>query len=166
MGSILLGLDVLGILGHVVDAATRAGRSAHSANVGQCISEFSFRDNVLNPAAQDCTKPDSLFEVAGKGDASTNCPDGKLQDSRYAFLRDGTTTLCLMLNFEQGQCYTATGQAKNPTFAATACDGSLPRFEVVKRIDGSSDASMCPAGTKAISYPVPARLYCLERLQN
>jgi hypothetical protein len=153
VGSILLGLGVLGILGHVVDAATRAGRSAHSANVGQCISEFSFRDNVLNPAAQDCPKPDSLFEVAAKGDASTNCPDGKLQDSRYAFLRDGTTTLCLLLNFEQGQCYTATGQANNPTFAATARDGSLPRFKVVQRINGSSDA-------------VPARLYWLERLQN
>jgi hypothetical protein len=170
VGSILLAFGLVGILRSAADMASQhrssAHGSAHSADVGQCIGQSNLRENNLTPAPQDCSKPDSIFEVASKGGASANCPDGKIEDSDYAFLRDGTTTLCLMLNFKQGQCYAATGEAKNPTFAATACDGLLPRFEVVKRIDGSSDASMCPAGTKAISYPVPARLYCLERLQN
>jgi hypothetical protein len=144
VGSILLGLGVLGILGRAADVVSEHGSSA----------------------PQDCAKPDSTFEVATKGGASANCPDGKLEDSDYAVFRDGTTTLCFMLNFKQGQCYTASGEAKNPIFAATACDGSLPRFQVVKRIDGSSDEALCPAGTKAISYPVPARLYCLQPLKN
>jgi hypothetical protein len=165
-GSTLLGLGVLGFIGRVADVASHVGSSTRSAKVGQCISQSDFRDNVLTPAPQDCAKQDSIFEVAAKGGASANCPDGKLDGSKYAFLRDGATTLCLMLNFRQGQCYTATGTAENPTFDATACDGSLPRFKVVKRVDGSADAALCPAGIKAISYPTPARLYCLERLEN
>lgn len=162
-GSILLGFGVLGFLGRLADVASHVGSSDRSAKVGQCISQSDFRDNVLTPAPQDCAKPDAIFEVAAKGDASANCPDGKLEGSQYAYLRDGTTTLCLMLNLKQGRCYTASGTADNPTFATAACDGSGRVAKVVKRIDGSSDTGMCPAGSRAFSYPSPARLYCLER---
>ncbi len=89
-----------------------------------------------------------MFEVAAKGDGSANCPDGKLEDSKYAFLRKGTTTLCLMLNFKQDQCYTATGTADNPSFAAATCAAAGPRIKVVKRDDESSDVTRCPAGTQ------------------
>ena len=56
--------------------------------------------------------------------------------------------------------------ATKPTFAAAACDGSATPIKVVKRIDGSTDTALCPSGTKAASYPYPARLYCLERLET
>jgi hypothetical protein len=166
VGSILLGFGVLGVLGGVVDAASRAGRSAGSANVGQCISAFSTREPSRTPKPQDCDKPDSTLEVAGKGGSSAKCPDGKREGSDYSFLFDGTTTLCLMLNLKQGQCYSMSGGATDPTFVATACDGSNPRIKVVKRVDGSSDGALCLAGTKAISYLSPARLYCLQRFEN
>jgi hypothetical protein len=165
-GSILLVFGALGIVSQVGNAASRAGRSAHFANVGQCIAAFSMRANNPPPAPpQDCDKPDSIFEVASKGGPSAMCPDGKLQDSQYAFLHDATTTMCLILNLKQGQCYTATGTAENPTFAVADCGGSERVIKVVKRIDDSSDTGLCPEGTKAISYPSPARLYCLERLE-
>lgn len=163
VGSIVLGVGILGILAQVGVAASRARNSAH---VGQCIAASSTRDPKRTPAPQDCDKPDSVLEVAATGDSRTVCPDGKLQDSLYEYLSDGITTLCLMLNLKQGQCYTARGTAENPEFDAADCDGSDTMVRVVKRVDGSSDAALCPAVTKPISYPVPARLYCLERVDN
>ncbi len=125
------------------------------------------RENNTTPApAQDCAKPDSIFEIAARGDGPALCPDGKREDSLYAYLFDGTTTLCLMLNLKQGQCYSVSGTATKPTFAAAACNDTPPLIKVVKRIDGSTDTALCPSGTKAASYPSPARLYCLEPVRN
>jgi hypothetical protein len=167
VGSILVVFGLLAVFGHLGRAAFQAGRSARSANVGQCIAQSDMRENNSVPAAaQDCDKPDSMFEVAAKGDSSLLCPDGKRQDSLYAYLFDGTTTLCLILNLKQGHCYTASGTAENPQFDAADCNGSATVIRVAKRVDGSSDVALCPAGTKPISYPSPARLYCLERLEN
>jgi hypothetical protein len=166
VGSILLGLGVLGIMGQIANSASRVGHSARSANVGQCVGAFAMRENNFTPAPQDCDKPDSTLEVAAKGGPSATCPDGKREGSDYSILFDGTTTLCLLLNLKQDQCYAVSGGTKDPTFVATSCDGSATGINVVKRIDGSTDAALCPAGTKPVSYQTPARLYCLERLQS
>ena len=163
VGSLLLAFGVLGFVGRIANVATRVDNSAH---VGDCLSQNDFRDSVLAPPHRDCADPDSIFEVVARGDASATCPDGKVEKSAYAYLRDGTTTLCLMLNLKQGQCYTATGTPENPSFASANCTGSGPRVEVVKRVDGSADTSLCPPGSRAFTYPNPARLYCLERVKS
>ncbi len=158
---------MLGIAGKVSQAALRAGTSARSADVGQCIAASEMKEEPIRTATpQDCNRPDSIFEVAAKGGSSAKCPDGKLEDSKYAYHFDGTTTLCLILNLKEGQCYVATGTGLNLSFAATACDSSQSVVKVVKRVDGSTDAGLCPEGAKRISYPSPARLYCFERLEN
>ena len=166
VGSILLGFGVLGILGQLANSASRVGHSARSANVGQCVGAFTVQENNFTPAPQDCDKSDSTLEVAAKGGPSATCPDGKREGSDYSILFDGTTTLCLMVNLKQDRCYSVSGGAKDPTFVAASCDGSPTGIKVVKRIDGSTDAALCPEGTKPISYQTPARLYCLERLEN
>jgi hypothetical protein len=166
VGSILLGLGVLGILGGAANVVSQHRGSAQSADVGQCVGAFAMQHNDLSPKPQDCDKPSSTWEVAAKGDRSANCPDGKREDSDYAVLFDGTTTLCLLLNLKQDQCYTMAGGAKDPAFVANSCDSSMPGIKVVKRVDGSTDTTLCPTETKAVSYPSPARLYCLERLEN
>jgi hypothetical protein len=162
-GSILLAFSVLGFIGRLAEVSSESQRSAH---VGQCLSQTDFQHNDLTAVPRDCAEPDSIFEVAAKGDGSADCPDGKLDGSKYAFLRKGTTTLCLMLNLMQDQCYTATGTADNPSFAPATCAGAGPRVKVVKRDDDSSDVARCPTGSHAFSYPHPTRLYCLERLKN
>lgn len=162
-GSILLALSVLGTIGRLGETSSQSARSAH---VGQCLSQSDFQDSDLTAPPRDCASPDSIFEVAARGDGSANCPDGKIDGSAYAFLRKGTTTLCLILNLKQDQCYTATGTADNPSFAVATCAGAGPRIKVVKRDDESSDHELCPEGTRAVSYPKPARLYCLERLEH
>jgi hypothetical protein len=167
VGSLVLACSLLGILGQASDLLAQHGTSAHSPEVGQCISESDVRQKHVNATPQDCLQPDAIFEVVSKGGASTNCPDGKLRDSQYGVLGDDSTTLCLMLNFQKGKCYAARGEIPNPTFTPSACDGSTSTFVVAERIDGSSDAASCPAGTKAVSYPEPvARLYCLGRVEN
>ncbi len=166
VGSILLGFGVLGILGQLANSASRVGHSARSANVGQCVGAFTVQENNFTPAPQDCDKSDSTLEVAAKGGPSATCPDGKREGSDYSILFDGTTTLCLMVNLKQDRCYSVSGGAKGPTFVAASCDGSPTGIKVVKRIDGSTDAALCPEGTKPISYQTPPRLYCLERLEN
>ena len=163
VGSLLLAFGVLGFIGRVANVANRVDNSAH---IGDCLSQNDFRDSVLAPPHRDCADPESIFEVVARGDASATCPDGKVEKSAYAYLRDSTTTLCLMLNLKQGQCYTATGTPENPSFASASCTGSSPRVEVVKRIDGSGDASLCPPGSRAFTYPKPARLYCLQRVHS
>jgi hypothetical protein len=162
VGSLLLAGGLLGILSGAKDLTLQNRSAPALPGVGQCIAAYNFREHNKIPKAQDCANPDSIFEVVTKGDPSAKCPDGKTDDSDYAFLRDGSTTLCFVLNFVQGRCYTASGAL----FAPTDCDGSAPRFKVVTRVDGSSDTESCPAGTKEIAYQNPARLYCLQPLKS
>ena len=51
VGSILLTFGLLGVFGHLGRAAFQAGRSARSANVGQCIAESNMRENNSTPSA-------------------------------------------------------------------------------------------------------------------
>jgi hypothetical protein len=162
-GSILLAFGVLGFIGRLTDVASQ---SEKSARVGQCITQADFQSGNVTATPRDCAGFDAIFEVASKGDASANCPDGKLEGSAYSFLRKGSTTLCLMVNLKQSQCYTVSGTGDDLSFALADCAGSGIRMRVARRDDDSSDHSLCPPGTKAISYPNPARLYCLERLEN
>lgn len=166
VGSVLLAFGMLAILSQVGKVGSRAQRKANSANVGQCISAFSTREVKRTPVPQDCDKSDSTLEVAAKGGPSATCPDGKRDGSDYSVLSDGTTTLCLMINLKQDQCYSVSGGPKDPTFLVASCDSSPTGIKVVRRIDGNTDAELCPAATKAVSYPSPARLYCLERIKN
>jgi hypothetical protein len=162
----MLAFGLLGILGRAADLVPQHGTSPHSVAVGQCIAQSDFRASNMAPPPQDCDEPDSILEVAATGGRSATCPDGKLKNSKYAVLFDGSTTLCFLLNLRQGQCYIATGAPESPVFAASTCDGSVPVVQVVRRIDGNSDHTLCPAETKAVSYPEPARLYCLQPLKS
>lgn len=166
VGSVLFGGGLLVILNGTADLAKQKHSAPRAPEVGDCIGAYNFRAHDGSPAAQDCAKPDSIFQVVSKGSATSTCPDGKTDDSDYAFLRDGSATLCFVLNFVQGRCYTASGSARAPLFAATDCDGAAPRFKVTSRIDDSKDSDSCPLGTKEISYKNPARLYCLQPLTN
>jgi hypothetical protein len=166
VGSLLLAGSLLGIMGGAKDLALQDRSGPTSPDVGQCIAAYNFREHNKSPKAKDCSAPDSIFEVVTKGGPASKCPDGKTDDSDYAFLRDGSTTLCFVLNFIQGRCYTAAGDDHGSLFAPTDCDGTAPRFKVASRVDGSSDTESCPAGTKEIAYQNPARLYCLQPLKN
>jgi hypothetical protein len=166
VGSLILAFGLFGILSRAADSVSHHRDPVRSVHVGQCVSQSDFRASNMSPTPKDCGLSDSLLEVVTAAGGSSTCPDGKLRDSKYAVLFDKTTTLCFMLNLAQGQCYSLTGTPENPTFVTSSCDGSLPVVQVVRRIDGDSDHALCPAETKAVSYPKPARLYCLQPVRN
>lgn len=97
---------------------------------------------------------------------SATCPDGKLKGSRYAVLFDKSSTLCFMLNLEQGHCYSVEGNSDNPIFVESARAGPIPVVRVVERIDGEYARSLCPDETKTVFYLMPAQLYCLQPLKT
>jgi hypothetical protein len=174
IGSLILAFGLLGILSSAADLAPRHGDPAlsligdppRSVKVGQCIGQSNFLANNMAPTPQDCHQSDSLLEVATAGGGSSRCPDGKLRDSQYSVLFDKNTTLCFLLNLKQGQCYSVGGTPESPTFATAPCDGSVPVVQVVRRVDGESDRTLCPTESDAVSYPAPARLYCLQPLKS
>jgi hypothetical protein len=143
VGSLMLAFGLLGILGRAADLVPQHGASRHSVAVGQCIAQSDFRASNMAPPPQDCGEPDSILEVASTGGRSATCPDGKLKNSKYAVVFDGSTTLCFLLDLKQGQCYSAIGAPESPVFAASTCDGSVPVVQVVRRIDGNSDHTLC-----------------------
>ena len=169
VGSLLMIFGLLGIASSTTDLVRRsrgAAEAAQAPNVGQCIAVSNFQQHTKNPKAKDCSEPDAIFEVVTKGGPSSTCPDGKTEKSDYAFLREGSTTLCFILNFTLGRCYTAAGDTQGQLFTPADCAGLIPRIKVVRRVDGSSDTGSCPEGTKGIAYQNPARLYCLQPLAN
>ncbi|AFS12554.1 MULTISPECIES: LppU/SCO3897 family protein [Mycobacterium] len=176
VGAVLLALSGLAILGkiarfashddrrgsHTIGQASTSG-SAAVPKVGQCFSEFEVRMGSLK-SPSDCANPVATFELAADEGPTATCPDGKRDGSVYSRLTNNAHTLCFIANLIEGHCYLQTDPTTTATWTPADCDNPrLATFKVFKRIDGSVDETHCPAGTKANSYPSPARVYCLAR---
>jgi hypothetical protein len=139
--------------------------AAPSLQIGQCVSEFSFRAGVLTATA-DCADPGSPYELAASVGPAATCPDGKREGSVYDRLTSSATTLCFVLNLKQGQCYMRMQGGPSETLSPIDCaDTRFAQVSVTQRVDGSTDTRQCPAGVKAVAYPSPARSYCLTGWQ-
>lgn len=157
-GTVLLVLSLLGIVG-------RAGLSANSVrglDVGDCVTESEFGERNAKPVS--CSDPEAVMELASKGGADSDCPDGKgRKNTDYTTLFWDNGTLCFAANFIEGKCYaTHMFATSGPPFTLEDCGGSGAEVKVVERIDGTTDDGRCPSGTKPVSYVEPARLYCLQ----
>ncbi|GFG99254.1 LppU/SCO3897 family protein [Mycobacterium timonense] len=174
VGAVLLTLSGLGILGSIARIASQHDQRASHAigqevpagpaavpKIGQCFSEFEVRMGSFK-SPSDCANPVATFELAADEGPTAACPDDKRDGSVYSRLANNSHTLCFIANLIQGQCYLQTDPTTTATWTPGDCDNPrLATFKVFKRIDGSVDETQCPAGTKANSYPVPARVYCL-----
>lgn len=174
IGIVLLALGALGILGQMADVTSNHGRASRTTGqsspstagpeIGQCFSEFEVGMGSLNRPT-DCADSVATYELAAKGGPATTCPDGKRDDSVYSRLTNESHTLCFAANLQQGQCYLRTDERKTATWTPVDCtETRFARFKVVQRVDGSTDKTQCPPGTRANAYPKPARLYCLARV--
>lgn len=172
VGAVLLGLGGLNILLNVPRAVSREGERARntSMQVGECITESTFKaERFSSRPDNDCANPSAVYELAFKGGPSAACPDGKRDHSVYDRFTDDDSILCFALNLKEGQCY----QIQNPgapdmTMRLGNCQShtGVPQVKVAQRIDGSTDKTQCPQGSKAESYPEPARVYCLARADS
>jgi hypothetical protein len=178
IGAVLLTLGGLGILGHAAQVVSDHGRGSRTTGesspstaaagpeIGQCFTEFEVRMGSLK-APTDCADAVATYELAAKGGPDATCPDNKRGDSAYGRLTNESHTLCFAPNLKEGQCYLRTDERTTTTWTPVDCaQARFARFKVDKRIDGSTDDTPCPPGTKANVYPTPPRVYCLARADS
>jgi hypothetical protein len=174
IGALLLTLGGVGILREFAGIAARNVERPHgpalfatdtSMRVGECISEMEYlAKSFSSRPGNDCASEFNTFELAFKGGPSDTCPDGKREHSDYSRYTDESTILCFALNLKQGECYRWTRDGDDVRIDVGDCnDTRSPQVRVARRIDGSTDKTQCPPGGKAISDPVPPRVYCVVR---
>ncbi|OBG28309.1 hypothetical protein A5764_25825 [Mycobacterium sp. 852002-51057_SCH5723018] len=176
IGALLLTLGGVGIVGNLarvnserpqgLPGADRSHPSteAPTPEIGRCFGEFELGIGSLNGAPESCTDPVATYELAAKGGPTATCPDGKRDGSVYARLTNESFTLCFALNLQQGQCYLRTDANTTKTWTPTDCaNARYAKFRVDKRIDGSTDETLCPPGMTARAFPIPPRVYCLAK---
>jgi hypothetical protein len=167
---------LLSLLGGIVRAAGSTDRSSGSSSdsnlprldptdgliVGQCISAGDFA--MGDPKPTECSNPSAVLELVSRGGANAPCPDGKSRDDTdYTTMFWDNATMCFAANFIEGDCYAVnTVNPSESPFTHEDCADSQALIKVVQRVDGTTDTAQCAPGTKPISYPHPARLYCIE----
>ncbi|WP_156428040.1 MULTISPECIES: hypothetical protein [unclassified Mycobacterium] len=153
--------------GTAADESTGIGHldSGESLAVGQCVAQDEFGDGA--PTSTDCSDPTATMELASLGGPDAECPDGKRRDATdYTTLFWDNATMCFLANLVEGECYAINMENRfEAPFIREDCAGSSATIRIVQRFDDTTDATQCPTATKPISYPRPARLYCLESLQ-
>jgi hypothetical protein len=150
---------VLLVVGAVAIVLSLVGAASHShLSVGDCVT-----DGILNDKPDwkpsSCTNPDAVLVYAAKADSSGNCPDGKRSDSNYLSVDHEGVRMCFAPNLIEGECYVSDRDAK--TIRHASCT-TARAIRVVKRVDGSNDASDCPKHSRPVKYTEPKRLYCTE----
>lgn len=174
IGSVVLALGGLGILGNIAFAAsqrshassqTRPSGAAAEPQIGQCFTDWDVMDEFNTTAkASDCADPRATEELVFKGDSTATCPDGRRQSSVYDVYFNASSTLCFAANLTTGQCYMKMQDSKQTHLTPVDCDDArFAQIKVLQRINGSTDATLCPPGSKGISYPSPARTYCIVK---
>ncbi|MCV7441326.1 hypothetical protein H7K33_03725 [Mycobacterium paraense] len=164
VGVVLLNVGGLGIAGNLVTAYYPSPFDTDkSMRVGQCVDQNTFLATRFSSNPENsCANPANTFELAFRGGPKDTCPDGKRDGSIYNRYTDNYTILCFALNLKQGKCYQLTNGAETLTMTLGDCKvPRAPQTKVLQRIDGSTDATRCPPGDKAIAYPAPPRVYCL-----
>ncbi len=159
-GSVLLVVGALLIGVALVGAVERVARQNDALAVGNCGTAVGQSPDDFQPV--DCDDPAAVVEVASRSDTNT-CPDGKqagTRDSDYGNISNGSTAYCFLPNLKEGSCYTV-DMAKDELKPAD-CNSDLAVL-VAKRVDGSTDESVCAASSKALVYTTPARVYCLTK---
>src|SRR4051812_48315026 len=136
--------------------------SAKALKIGQCVADSDFANR--DPSPTDCSNPGAVMELVSRGGANADCPDGRgRDDTDYATLFWDDATMCFAANLQRGYCYAVntTDPSESP-FTLEPCSDPHSTVKIIQRLDGTTDAAKCAAGTKPVSYEQPARLYCLK----
>ena len=129
--------------------------------MGQCFTEFDLRMEFHNRSPSDCADPKATYQLVAQGGPTATCPDGQRESSVYEVFTNTSSTLCFAANLKQGQCYMKMDDGKSKKLTPVDCDDlRFAQIKVIRRIDGGTDKSQCPADAERMSYPVPPRVYC------
>ena len=182
-GAIIVGLSVFGAVARVAESSS----SSHTPSwlptsptfafpsitlpstaagpmlkIGDCVTNAQFASRIPNMATSDCADPRADLELASVGPPDSVCPDGHIgRESTYTALASKSLTLCFLLNQFEGRCY---GPDQVGIITLTDCADHRATLRIVKRVDGSTDSSLCPPNSESFPFVKPARLYCGETL--
>lgn len=141
---------------------TKTADRTSKAGVGDCVkvNDASATDADVDPI--DCGKPDAVFKVAIKLETGAEtCPaDGDyLEYEETGSLSDGFS-LCLMLNAEQGECFTDLEKADKA--AKVACTDPTATFEVIEIVKGGTKPEDCTSSAvdDGFIYTEPKIVIC------
>jgi hypothetical protein len=163
IGAVLLVVGVLSIPGLVMysgGTSSSGGASNSGPAVGDCLGDAPSGRPDTELKHVDCSSPDAIWQLAAIANDNTACPDGKRDGSIYKLVISGSTTFCLAANFTEGVCYFH--DRGQDVYTHEDCSDLRANFKVVKRVDGSTDTSICPPGSRAGSFPQPPRTFCFQ----
>lgn len=155
---IKIGIGVVVIAVVAVFAIINWGKSASSAEVGDCILVNSASTTNADVEKVDCNDPKAAYKVAATFDESTaSCPDA--QNSNYVSYTEsgrGSLTLCLILNAKEGDCFISGDSDEK-----VECTDPKASFKVTKILTGTTDPQGCPEGTEdGYVYAEPPTVQC------
>jgi hypothetical protein len=163
-GAVLVAVTALGAVGRAATASDGASSSGR-IHVGDCVSAQNLkRSGAWKPI--DCADPQANFELAAVS-GSAQCPDKPIRDTAYVYLSTSSSTMCFIPVLAQGACFRA--DSLQTVFNVVPCadrPAGAKVAKVAKRIDGSTDATLCATATKPLAYPKPARVYCVAAVTN
>ncbi len=155
-GIVFVTLGAVGIVGTV---ALAAGRSSKLA-VGDC-----FTNEILDKQrwkSKSCRNPEAVLEYAATVGSNGTCPDGKLDNSSYLSVEHDGSRRCFIPNLLVGHCYSSDHNGE--TIRAVSCGAGGTVVRIRTRLDDTVDTSACPPDTRTVTFPLPKRTYCSERV--
>ncbi|MET8428604.1 hypothetical protein [Nocardia sp. NPDC004860] len=144
------------------DVVKDAGKSdTGRSKVGDCIDviEGSMIDSKTAPV--DCGSPKAVYQVAKVYSSKTDCA---ADYTSYEETLNGMSMayLCLAPNFKQGACY---HESMLTGYQYAECGTSNASFQVLTRIDGQSDETLCGEDADSvITLAEPRTTFCLEKV--
>ncbi|WP_280834635.1 LppU/SCO3897 family protein [Mycolicibacterium frederiksbergense] len=159
IGALIL---VFGLFGLVAKTALHSSKSAAGGglSIGDCITGDQYSSANMNPEPVSCSNPDAVYQLALKGDGSAICPDGERDESRYGVLTNSSRTYCFILDADEGECFDV--EVAKGLFTPLECSDPAAVTKIAKRVDGSTDTSVCGPDGQAVTFPQPQRVYCVE----
>ncbi|OBA58796.1 hypothetical protein A5647_20380 [Mycobacterium sp. 1100029.7] len=162
VGALVLAFGIFVALGTAASGLHDRSSSDAGMQMGQCFTESDLRTQFHNSLPTDCGDLKATYQLVAQGGPTATCPDGRRESSVYEVYTNAASTLCFAANLRTGQCYMKMDDEKLARLSPADCDDARhAQLKVLKRIDGSTDATQCALGAKGISYPTPARVYCV-----
>jgi hypothetical protein len=151
---VLAAVGVLAVAGLAAYFLSGGATGKVTAGPGDCVRVVSAADAEIDRV--DCAAHDAVYQVAKRLDnSSAPCPAGE-----YSELISGGSKLCLMLNAEEGDCFTTTFAGRNRTHERVPCVPPA-EYRVVKVVAGKDDTTLCASGEVVASYSEPPMTICL-----
>ncbi|MGV9665960.1 LppU/SCO3897 family protein [Nocardia niigatensis] len=144
------------------DVVKDAGKSdTGRSKVGDCINVIkgSMIDSQTEPV--DCASPKAVYQVAKVYSSKTDCASDY---TSYEETLNGTSMafLCLAPNFQQGACY---HESMLTGYQYAECGTSEASFQVLTRITGQADESLCGEDADSvITLADPRTTFCLKKI--